>query len=204
MSTDDQTAQKQSIKDKVMAKVKEAITPAPKPKVNPNLIAIDSRAATYDGEPIRVMAVTASDTGKILVSKQKEWRDPVEPAGNTTVVTDTPNTFNHWSLSFDEGTQMKEVMAAYKASLAAGLLSLDDSLRRYDPAGVIQTRKVDERGKSLDFDSMGMNNGHIAILLAIWAAQKSHGGYIITLPPDQSSEDEDESDGEFDMLPFSV
>lgn len=176
-----------------------------KPKANPNLIVIDARAASYDGEAIRIIAVTLSDTGKILISKQGEWREEVVPAGNTTVVTDTPNVFEHWGLAFNESTQMKEVMGAYKAANSAGLLSIDDSLRRYDPAGVIQTRKVDERGKSLDFDSMGMNNGHIAILLAIWAAQKSHGGYVITRQSEPPSDDSDDSaDGEFDMLPFSV
>lgn len=201
--TDNKASLKARIKDKVVEKVTAAITSAGKPKANPNLIIIDARAASYDGDAIRIIAVTASDTGKILVSKQDEWQEPVVPAGNTTVVTDTPNVFNHWGLSFNESTQMKEVMAAYKAANSAGLLSIDDSLKRYDPAMVIQTRKVDERGKSLDFDSMGMNNGHIAILLAIWAAQKSHGGYVITRQPDKFS-DEDDTDGEFDMLPFSV
>lgn len=203
MSTDDQTNLKQSIKEKVTAQVMKVI--APKPAPDPNLIIIDARAASYDGEAIRIIAVTASDTGKTLISKQALWRDPVVPAGNTTVVTDTPNVFDHWGLAFNESTQMKEVMAAYKAAKNAGSLSISQELKRFDPDRVIQTRKVDERGKSLDFDSMGMNNGHIAILLAVWAAHKTYGGYIITRPPEQHFDgDKEDTDGEFDMLPFSV
>tara|TARA_B100000530_G_scaffold309310_1_gene235009 strand:- start:29674 stop:30204 length:531 start_codon:yes stop_codon:yes gene_type:complete len=173
-----------------------------KKPVNPNAVYIDARAATYDGEAVRILAVTLADTGKILVSKTAEWRDQPVAKGDTIVVTDTPNVFNHWSLSFNEKEQMQAVMAAYKASLAAGLLVIDSSVQRYDPKQVIQTRKVDERGKALDFDSMGINNGHIAVLLAVWAARSAHGGYVITRQPDPEQK-EDEAD-EFDMMPFSI
>ncbi len=169
--------------------------------VNPNAVIIDSRAATYDGEAVRIMAVTLVDSGQILVSKEAEWRDQPTAKGNTIVVTDTPSVFKHWGLSFNEKEQMQAVMAAYKAASAAGLIQLDDSLMRYDPKQVIQTRKVDERGKALDFDSMGINNGHIAVLLAIWAARSAHGGYVTTRQPDLKG---DEPDDEYDMMPFSI
>jgi len=175
--------------------------PAKKPALNPKVITIDARAATYDGDAVRVLAVTDADSGKIIVKKEDEWREQPVAAGNAIVVTDTPNIFNHWGLAFDEKEQMQSVMAAYKAANAAGLLVIDDGLKRYDPTHVIQTRKVDERGKSLDFDSMGINNGHIAVLLAVWAARKVHGGFVITKQPDTSSTDEDSG---FDMMPFSI
>jgi hypothetical protein len=174
--------------------------PAKKPD-NPNAIIIDARAATYDGDAVRVMAVSDANSGKIKVAKEKLWREQPDAKGNTIVVTDTPNVFKHWGLAFDEKTQMPSVMAAYKAANAAGLLLIDDSLKRYDPTHVIQTRKVDERGKSLDFDSMGINNGHIAVLLAVWAARLAHGGYVITKQPDAPSDNEASG---FDMMPFSI
>lgn len=173
-----------------------------KKSVNPNAVYIDARAATYDGVAVRILAVTLADTGKILISKEAEWRDQPVAKGDTIVVTDTPNVFNHWSLAFNEKEQMQAVMAAYKASLAAGLLVLSDEVQRYDPKQVIQTRKVDERGKALDFDSMGINNGHIAVLLAVWAARSAHGGYVITRQPD--AEQDEAEDDEFDMMPFSI
>lgn len=179
--------------------------PAKKP-TNPNLITIDARAASYDGEAVRILAVTSADSGKILVAKEGDWREQPTAKENTIVVTDTPNAFGHWGLAFDEKEQMATVMKAYKAANAAGLLSLDDSLARYDPKNVIQTRKFDERGRALDFDSMGMNNGHIAVLLAIWAARQAHGGYVITRSPqdDPHQNDGDDGDDEYDMMPFSI
>lgn len=173
-----------------------------KKPVNPNAIIIDSRAATYDGEAVRIMAATLVDTGQILVSKEAEWREQPTVKGNTIVVTDTPSVFNHWGLAFNEKEQMQTVMAAYKAANAAGLIQLDSALMRYDPKQVIQTRKVDEHGKALDFDSMGINNGHIAVLLAIWAARSAHGGYIMTRQPD-TLQNEADDDG-YDMMPFSI
>lgn len=173
-----------------------------KKPANPNAVYIDARAATYDGEAVRLLAVTLSDSGKILISKAAEWQDQPVAKGDTIVVTDTPSIFNHWGLSFNEKEQMQVVMAAYKASLAAGLLVIDRSVQRYDPKLVIQTRKVDERGKALDFDSMGINNGHIAVLLAVWAARSAHGGYVMTRQPE--AEQKDAEDDEFNMMPFSI
>lgn len=181
------------------------MTNTPAKPINPNLVTIDARAASYDGEPVRILAVTSADSGKILVAKQDTWRDQPKAKENTIVVTDTPNLFGHWGMAFDEKEQMSTVMSAYKAANAAGLLSIDDSLARFDPKNVIQTRKFDERGRALDFDSMGMNNGHIAVLLAIWAARQAHGGYVITRQSsDDDNEDQDDDDSEFEMMPFSI
>lgn len=181
------------------------MTDKPAKPTNPNLITIDARAASYDGEPIRILAVTSADSGKVLVAKQDNWKDQPKAKENTIVVTDTPNLFGHWGMAFNEKEQMSTVMSAYKAANAAGLLSIDDSLARYDPKNVIQTRKFDERGRALDFDSMGMNNGHIAVLLAIWTARQAHGGYVITRQPDDSEDNQDDDDDdEYDMMPFSI
>lgn len=175
---------------------------AVKKPVNPKVVIIDSRAATYDGEAVRVLAATLVDSGKIKIQRAAEWKDQPVNTPNTLVVTDTPNVFNHWGLSFDEREQMREVMSAYKAAEASNLLLIDDSLMRYDPKGVIQTRKVDDRGRALDFDSMGINNGHIAILLAVWAARRAHGGYVITRANEPMGK-ADEANSH-DMMPFSI
>lgn len=172
-----------------------------KPAAKPNIVIIDARAAGYDGEPARIMAVTDANTGMINIKVERAWREQPVPADNTIVVTDTPQVFNHWGLSFNEREQMQSVMASYKAVTAAGLLKLDDTLQRYNPAQVIQTRKIDDKGRALDFDSMGMNNGYIAVLLAVWAARMVYGGYAITKEADEANNDDDSDD---DMLPFSV
>lgn len=170
-----------------------------------NVIKIDARSAGYDGVPVRIMSITDANSGMITVKVERDWREQPVPDENTVVVTDTPHVFKHWSLAFSEKEQMQVLLAAYRAITAAGLLKLDENLRRYDPAQVIQTRKIDERGRALDFDSMGMNNGHIAVLLSVWAARLAAGGYAMTRDPsdDQDSDDSDDDDA-FDMLPFSI
>lgn len=173
----------------------------PAAEKNPNIIIIDARAAGYDGEPVRVLGVTLSNSGLINIRRIADWSEQPKPRDDTMVVTDTPAIFKHWGLSFSERDNMQAVMAAYKAAVSAKTLKIDDSLRHYEPSNVIQTRKVDERGRALEFDSMGMNNGHIAILLAVWAARMAHGGYIITLPDDMVDDDDDFDGG---ILPFSV
>ena len=177
-----------------------------KPVFAPNVIKIDARSAGYDGAPTRIMAISDANTGMINVKVERDWREQPVPDENTVVVTDTPHIFKHWGLSFSEKDQMQAVLAAYKATTAAGLLKLDDALRRFDPAQVIQTRKIDERGRVLDFDSMGMNNGHIAVLLAVWAARLASGGYAMTRDEsdDQDNQDDDDDDDSLDMLPFSI
>ena len=38
------------------------------------IVKIDARAAGYDGQAVRVMAVTMVDTGKILLAKLANWQ----------------------------------------------------------------------------------------------------------------------------------
>lgn len=188
---------------KLVNKLSDIATAKPKPAAKPNIVIIDARSAGYDGEPARIMAVTDANTGMVNIKVERDWREQPVAADNTIVVTDTPQMFNHWGLSFNEREQMQSVLAAYKAITAVGLLKLDATLQRYNPAQVIQTRKIDDRGRALDFDSMGMNNGHIAVLLAVWAARMAYGGYSITKEPEEQHSDDDSDDGD-DMLPFSV
>ena len=188
---------------KLVNKLSDIATAKPKPAAKQNIVFIDARSAGYDGEPARIMAVTDANTGMVNIKVERDWREQPVAADNTIVVTDTPQMFNHWGLSFNEREQMQSVLAAYKAITAVGLLKLDATLQRYNPAQVIQTRKIDDRGRALDFDSMGMNNGHIAVLLAVWAARMAYGGYSITKEPEEQHSDDDSDDGD-DMLPFSV
>lgn len=172
-----------------------------------NLVVIDARAASCDGDPIRLLAVTDTASGKVLIQKIADWHEPTKVNENTTVVTDTPQAFKHWSLSFNEKEQLEQVLFAFKEASRSKILDIRPELRRYDPANVIQMRKYDERGAALEFDSSALNNGHMAALLAVWAARKAHGGYVITdLPDADDASDDDDDDDAFDdaMMPYSV
>ena len=175
-----------------------------KPALSQHAIYIDARAAGYDGAAVRIVAVTLANSGKVRIVKEMPWKDQPIPKDDTIVVTDTPHIFNHWGKRFNEREQMQEVLAAYKAATAANLVLLEPALQRYDPKQVIQTRQIDERGRRLDFDSMGMNNGHIAVLLAIWAARMAHGGYVINVQDAEIQDHDSDDSTDDDMMPFSI
>lgn len=166
-------------------------------------IVIDARAAAYAGESVRILAVVLPSSGRVVVKKQASWSQEPEPKDNKVIVTDTPMIFSYWDMSFNESEQMKEVLEAYNEAQRSGLIVIEDQLRRYEPKDVIQMRKMDERGKVLDFDSMGITNGHMAVLMAIWAARKIHGGYIMTASPVALNEGDKEV-GDYGLMPFSI
>ena len=181
------------------------MTTAQKPPSARFAVIIDARAAAYAGDPMRIMGVCNSVSGKLLIQKMADWNEPVTVKDDTTVVTDTPNHFRHWSLAFDEKDHLRQVIKAFSEATRSKSLIIAEELRRFDPGEVIQMRKFDERGAALEFDSFVLNNGHMAILLAVWAARKAHGGYIINYShEDISADDQDDNALDDDMLPFSI
>lgn len=169
-------------------------------QVKSNIVIIDSRAAGYQGEPVRVLAITMADSGKVLLEKLAPWREPVKRKDNVVVVTDTPNIFSHWSQAFREQDHMKDLVRTYLEVKRSGLIKINDSIKMYDPSDIVQTAKMDERGQVQEFDE-GITNGHMAVLMAIWVARRAYGGYVLTEVSDTQS-DGDYDDG--DMMPFSI
>lgn len=161
-----------------------------------DVVIIDARSATATGEPVRIMAASMVSRGKILISKTANYHEPIKPDDNTVVVTDTPNLHRHWSLAFDEKRDMREIIQCYRQVKSSGLLQIADAVRQYDPSDVLQSAKMDERGQVYEFDN-GITCGHMAVLLAIWAAHTAHTGASLVM-------DDDNDDIDDDMMPFSV
>ena len=177
-----------------------------------NKIKIDARAAGYEGEPVRIMAVTIVDSGKILIAKKADWREKTTPIDDVVVVTDTPQVFDHWSMAFYESENIKDLLKTYLEVKRSGLLAIDDSMRMYNPDEIVQMSKLDERGQVLEFDT-NVTNGHVAVLLAIWGARQSYAGNIITERVNNEADnlfkpselDGYNDNGVFDpVMPFSV
>ena len=162
-----------------------------------NIVIVDSRCAGYQGEPIRVIAVTMADSGEILVEKQANWHEPVVKNDNVVVVTDTPNQFNNWSLCFRERENIRALLDAFFDVSRSGLLQISDDMRMYDPRDVLQSKKMSETGQDYEFDT-NVSNGHMAVLMAIWGARLAYGGFMLT--HDVVSDDDSDSD----FMPFSV
>lgn len=166
-------------------------------------IKIDSRVSGYKGPPVRILAVCDIVTGAVLVSKTGDYNTAVKPTPDTVVVTDSPESIKDWQLAYDERQHMVEVVKAYFEMQRSGRIRLDTSLLRYNPDGVIQTRKIDERGANWEFDTSATENGHIAVMLAVWAAKKSIQGNDRADMMDDEDESM-ESEEEDDSLPFSL
>ncbi len=161
-------------------------------------IVIDSRASGYSGEPVRIMAVSLVASGKIQLQKTADWNEPPQAIDDRVLITDSPRCFSHWDMIFDEKQDMKALITSYKQAVNAGFVRFQDELRRYDPSNVMQMRKLDERGQVMDFDSMSFNNGHLAVMLAVWVAYRAYGGFAMLSDKQDVSENTQD-----DMLPFS-
>ena len=148
--------------------------------------------ASIQGDAVRVLAVTMADSGKIQIAKLAKWGEPVKKKDNVVVVTDTPAIFSHWSQAFREEEHMKDLIRTYLECRRSGLVRIDDAIKMFDPMDVVQTAKMDERGQAQEFDE-SITNGHMAVLLAIWAARRAYGGHVLT---EVSESDEQYDDGE--------
>lgn len=160
---------------------------------------IDARVSGYEGQAIRVIALTMVDSGKTLIRELANWHEAVIPTDDVVVVTDSPQVFHHWSIAFDEKRHTKEVMQTYLEMKRSHLLQINDGVKMYDPREVLQFSKMDERGQILEFDTR-ITNGHMAVLLAIWGAKLAYAGFLITQKVDLPIQEEDVDL----MLPFSV
>lgn len=78
----------------------------------------------------------------------------------------------------------------------SNLLVINDDIRMYNPSDFLQTKKVGETGQELEFDT-SINNGHIAIVLAVWGAYMARQGFMLT--HEQATDDGDDW-----LVPFSV
>ncbi len=164
-------------------------------------VVIDVRAATAMGNPIRIIATTLITDGKVLISKTGDYHEPLSPKEGVLIVTDTPDYPSHWGLCYHEKQHTAELIDCYRQIKSTGRLMIGDSVRQYDPADVLQAVKMDARGQVYEFDQ-GITCGHLAVLMAIWAAKTIYTGAIIS--DDQVAHSvTDQAEDDY-MTPFSI
>lgn len=164
------------------------------------IIKIDSRVSSYRGQPTRVLGLCDTDKGTILVVKMEDYTTEVKPDKSTVVVTDSPDHIKNWQLSYDERRDMLDVVKSFFSIKNAGMLKVNE--QRLDPTGILEMRKIDERGSVWEFNSSQTNNGHVATLLLVWAGVKAIRGRLLSEQVEEATQD----DSEFDdpSMPFSV
>ena len=160
-------------------------------------ITIDSRVSGYNDKPIRLLGICLPKTGQLLLKKEMPYITQVSYDADTVIVTDSPQIVEHWQLAFYEKQHLDEAIRTYQMRFKNGLVRLESSLERYNPQAVIATRKVDKNGTVSELDSGSLSNGHIAVLLAVWASAKSSALHVLTNPTDKPSDN-----GGF-LMPFS-
>lgn len=169
---------------------------------NDDIVRIDSRVMGFNGDPVRILAVCFKDTGEMRIEKKEIYTNLPVPANlkaNTIVVTDAMHQVQNWDLPFDATRDLASVISVYQQRSRAGLIDIEKSLNRYNPRNILQVRKVDEKGLKQEFDSSSLNNGHVAVLLCVWASQRVAISHSVTHAQSMDVNAIDTS-----MLPYSI
>lgn len=165
------------------------------------LVRIDSRVVGFASEPIRLLGLCFQETGELLIQKVEKFSTlgvTEEHRQNTIIVTDAPELIQNWQLSFDAKQDLETVISVYQMRMRSKLVEIERSLNRYNPSNILQVRKVDKNGLQQEFDSSSLDNGHVAVLLAVWASSQVAFNYsAFQAKSDPSAVDES-------MLPFSI
>lgn len=165
----------------------------------PSIVKIDARVSSYEGAPIRVVAVCFPASGRIKIQKIANYAEPAKRENDTVLVTDSPTHFDSWQLAFYEKVHLDEAMKTYFEIARGGKLRMESDINKFDPAQVLQIKKMDKGGVVHEFDSSAVNNGHMAVLLAVWASAKASMGYLISSDPVAIADDDDDP-----MMPFTL
>lgn len=164
------------------------------------IIKIDSRVSGYTGQPARVLGLCDTDKGTIFVVRLEAYTTEVKSDPQTVVVTDSPDHIKNWQLSYDERRDMLDVVKSFFSIKNAGMLKVNE--QRLDPTGILEMRKIDERGSVWEFNSSQTNNGHVATLLLVWAGVKAIRGRLLSEQVEEATQDDSEIDDP--SMPFSV
>lgn len=151
-----------------------------------NTLILDIRVNGYRGQPTRLVATLNTDNGLLYVSGEKPYNQPKKEHSlldlikvksreqRTVIVTNSPDVFDKWDLLFKEDEHMQEIVRAYQMRTANKLLKIDPSVMgKFNPENVLQHRKLDVKLGSVWDMSTEVENGHVCILLACWAAMRS-------------------------------
>lgn len=155
-------------------------------------IKIDARVCSYSGTSVRVLAILNTETGVVAVGSLLPFNASALGDAHTVIVTDAPSRVQKWQLAYEEVKHLKDAIAAYQELKNNQLILFKDL--SFDPQHVIQTRKIDVKGKLLELDTEQLNNAHVSVLLMCWAAKKSLMGHRLASIFDDDTDLEEAED----------
>lgn len=163
------------------------------------MIKLDARVSAYNGAAIRILGLCIPSTGQVKLQKIMPFDSQAKQDDNTIIVTDSPQIVQNWQLAFNEKAHLDEVIKTYLMRYKNGLIRIEKELERFNPQTVIATRKIDKNGAQQELNSDSLENGHVAILLAVWASAKAS---MISNAMGNNANQSDSPSGL--MMPFSL
>lgn len=154
----------------------------------------------YSGKHVCLIAIADSDTQQIFISNLLDFKSNYPKDDHTVIVTDSPNLVNDYQLAFREAEHLKEAIVCYEELHQAEKITLKD--HACDPSVVLQTFKVDTKGKQKEFNTDELQNAHIAALLIVWAAHRAFLNHQIT--NNFTQEDNQDLDNDDFSTPFLI
>lgn len=154
----------------------------------------------YAGKHVCLIALANTDSQEIAISNPLDFYSKYPKDDHTVIVTDSPNLVNDYQLAFREAEHLKEAIICYEELFQAGKITLKE--RSCDPSVVLQTFKVDTKGKQKEFNTDELNNSHIAALLIVWAAHRAFLNHQIT--NNFTQEDDQDLDNDDFSTPFLI
>ncbi len=167
-----------------------------------NIVLIDSRVVGFSHVPIRILSACIIESGIVQILGEKpfiEFSKQTSEKYRTIVVTDSPEIVQDWNIAFDPKKHLDDVINIYQLRQRAGLIQINDDVMRYNPEPVLQVRKLDKNGLVQEFDSGSVENGHIAVLLAVWATYKVKLNHDCLTPSATEKELVDST-----LIPFTI
>lgn len=160
-------------------------------------VMIDTRILGFGENPCRIISVCDVKSGLVIISKEATWStgNIKKNKENTVIVTDAMDIVSNWHLGFNPKEDLADVISIYQLRNRAKLLQIKPELTKYAPDNALQIRKVDKSGLQQEFDSSVLNNGHVAVLLSVWAGFKISQSNSLNAEVEQIDQS---------MMPFSI
>jgi hypothetical protein len=199
-----------SIKNAIGKMVQSIVgKPVIKPPQKADLILLDIRISGFAADnPSRLLAIVDMNKSAISIEKELSYFGDAIQSGDkdVIVVVDTPAHHKKWDLHFNQDEHMQHAVHCYQDISRQNRVRLNSLVTRFNPASVIQIKKIDASGTVFELDTASISNGHMAAMIAVWAYSRVAMSASLTsaILVDETSDIDGDNDDDDSMMPFSV
>lgn len=185
---------------------------------NTNLVYLDARMATFQGEPVRILSAFDMRNNTILVSsilpfrpsndESKLSKEDIEKKraiqNQSLIITDSPDSFDNYDIAFNPNEHLDQAAHAYMTYNRQGVLIIQDELKgRANVDAVLDAKNLElTKGMVWHLNPQRTNNLHIAVLGLCYGAKRATGGAgMLDMLHDQDGEQDVIDDS---VMPFTI